>query len=222
MEKQLEKLMGQFIRDNKDLIENYKFDLLYDNIYTVVFTPDSQMDFTSMLTDILTEIDINPLEHMTEVPKNYIPRNRQLKNIFIPNNITSIGARAFYRCLHLEKVDFPEGLTHIRSYAFDSCGLRNIYFPDSLEEIGRKAFSYNRSLEYISVGKNIMSLGLAPFEGCNKLKEMEFRGTKDEFMDSIWGEDKDIWDECEIRLIHCTDGDLNAINDETIDNWRFE
>ena len=45
----------------------------------------------------------------------------QLKEISLPDSVTTIGSSAFYGCYSLETVNLPQNITSISNHAFDSC-----------------------------------------------------------------------------------------------------
>ena len=53
-----------------------------------------------------------------------------LTSVVIPNNVTSIGAYAFYSC-NLTSITIPEGVTSIVSYAFSGCSNLATVYIDS-------------------------------------------------------------------------------------------
>ena len=66
----------------------------------------------------------------------------KVKEIVIPNTITSISNYQFYGFDNLEKVTIPESVTSIGNYAFSDCkSLANITIPESVTSIGNYAFS---------------------------------------------------------------------------------
>ena len=71
----------------------------------------------------------------------------------LPQQTRSIGDGAFYGNTGLTQVNLPEGLTAIKSYAFDLSNVESILLPASLEEIGLYAFA-----------------------GCTNLNSITFRG----------------------------------------------
>ena len=79
----------------------------------------------------------NPLSYAHNL---YID-GQEVKNVVIPNSVTSIGNCAFYNCSGLTSITIPNSVTSIGSYAFSGCsGLTSITIPNSVTSIGSSAF----------------------------------------------------------------------------------
>ena len=62
-------------------------------------------------------------------------------NTIIPNSVTSIGNKAFYRCKNRTSVTVPDGVKSIGDFAFQDCSsLSDITIPNSVSYVGSKAF----------------------------------------------------------------------------------
>lgn len=73
-----------------------------------------------------------------------------LKEITIPESVTTIDGWAFYGCERLEKIDLPAGLKYINTRAFQNCSaLDGVALPEGLEGIGSYAFYYCTALQSI-------------------------------------------------------------------------
>lgn len=60
---------------------------------------------------------------------------QNLKNIIIPNYITSIDDYAFNNCFSLESIEIPSSVTSIGINAFINCtNLKNIYYSGTIED----------------------------------------------------------------------------------------
>lgn len=58
-----------------------------------------------------------------------------IKNVTIPNTVTSIGEGAFSQCFYLENITIPESITSIGKEAFGDClNLTDVYFNGTEEE----------------------------------------------------------------------------------------
>ena len=74
-----------------------------------------------------------------------IINGEEVKNLTIPDSVTSIGANAFRACGGLTSITIPDSVTSIGANAFRACGgLTSITIPDSVTSIGNYAF-YNCS-----------------------------------------------------------------------------
>ena len=71
----------------------------------------------------------------------HFPRAKKATSFHIPDNVSNIGAYAFFKCDGLEKVDLPPALTQVGIGAFNGCHhLKSVVFPHHLESIGDFAF----------------------------------------------------------------------------------
>ena len=90
-----------------------------------------------------------------------------LKEIYIPESVKTIGQCAFYECENLYRVNIPKNVEIIGWYTFGNCrNLENIQLPDNVKEILSNAFQ-NTGIKSIILPKNLESIGYAPFAGCD-------------------------------------------------------
>lgn len=67
-----------------------------------------------------------------------------LKDVNIPNSVTSIGDASFMVCGSLTSIDIPDSVTSIGDDAFRNCdSLTSINIPNSVTNIGNSAFKYS-------------------------------------------------------------------------------
>ena len=91
-------------------------------------------------------------------------------DIVIPNSVTSIGNRAFYRCTGLTSITIPNSVTSIGNSAFYGCtGLTSITIPNSVTSIGNSAFYGCTGLTSITIGNSVTSIGDYAFCNCRGL-----------------------------------------------------
>ena len=99
-------------------------------------------------------------------------------NIEIPAEIdglpvTSIGDRAFDRNIkNLKNITIPDSVTSIGNSAFASCGLTSITIPGSVTNIGDHAFAGCDSLETAIMLDGVTSIADTMFNGCENLKNV--------------------------------------------------
>ena len=90
--------------------------------------------------------------------------------VVIPNNVTSIGDRAFKDCKSLTRITIPDSVTSIGEYAFFGCeSLTNITIPDSVTSIGNWTFWGCYSLTNITIPDSVTSIGKYAFYWCESL-----------------------------------------------------
>ena len=82
--------------------------------------------------------DSNPLYYAHHLYLN----GEEVKDLVIPNSVTSIGEEAFYNCSALTSVTIGNGVTSIGAYAFDGCSaLTSVTIGNSVESIWYGAFA---------------------------------------------------------------------------------
>jgi len=88
----------------------------------------------------------------------------------IPNDITSIGDKAFLCCENLSTITIPPSVTSIGDNAFKGCkNLNTITIPPSVTSIGDKAFLGCENLSTITIPPSVTSIGDKAFFGCENL-----------------------------------------------------
>ena len=111
--------------------------------------------------------DSNPLNYARHL---YGDENTEIKDLVIPNSVTSIGEYAFYGCRGLTSVTINSGVTSIGNYAFESCrGLTSVTIPYSVTSIGDHAFADCSSLTSITIPNSVTRIGNNAFYECDGL-----------------------------------------------------
>ena len=108
----------------------------------------------------------NPLYYAHHLYLN----GKEIKELVIPNSVTSTGNSAFMGCSSLTSVTIPNSVTFIGDYAFCQCsGLTSVTIPNSVTSIGWSAFSGCRGLTSVTIPNSVTSIGDYAFEGCSGL-----------------------------------------------------
>lgn len=77
---------------------------------------------------------------VTEIGSWAFYRNGNVAQVTLPATLQKIGYCAFNSCRALTSINFPEGLTHIDTYAFEATDLITVTLPSTLEGVGEAAF----------------------------------------------------------------------------------
>lgn len=84
--------------------------------------------------------------------------DKEIKNLNIPEGVTSIGNFAFSGCSGLSSISIPNSVTSIGQYAFHNCmGLTSLTIPNSVTTIGQYAFN-GMALKTFIVGTGLLRI----------------------------------------------------------------
>jgi hypothetical protein len=100
--------------------------------------------------------------------------SKEIGRAFIPNSVTYIANRAFYRN-QLAEITIPASVTYIGDHAFASNQLTIAAIPGTVKTIGSEAFAYNK-LNSVSIGRGVTAIGSSAFAG-NPLTSVAIPGT---------------------------------------------
>ena len=132
-----------------------------------VLSVSTDMEYFQKITEEHPELGREELEAL--VSKYTFNECSSLKEIVIPEGVTSIGYGAFIRCSALTSIDFPGSVTSIGPMAFDSCGLKTIVIPDRVTEIAPATFHNCAALASVTLGSSVAAIGVSAFESCKEL-----------------------------------------------------
>jgi hypothetical protein len=113
-------------------------------------------------------IDSNPLFNA-----HLFLNGEEIKDLVIPNSVTSIGEYAFCGCSGLTSVTIPNSVTSIGNYAFRDCSsLTSVTIPNSVTSIGGYAFYGCSGLTSVTIPNSVTSIGDGAFNDCSGLKRV--------------------------------------------------
>ena len=92
-----------------------------------------------------------------------------LNSVTIPNSVTSIGYSAFSYCSSLTSVEIPNSVTSIGERAFSGSGLTSVEVPSSVKIIGSSAFDECASLVSVIIHNGVTSIDESVFHSCSSL-----------------------------------------------------
>ena len=108
----------------------------------------------------------NPLAYAGHLYMN----GNEIKDLVIPNSVTSMGDYVFYSCSGLASVTIPNSVTSMGNYVFYSCsGLASVTIPNSVTSIGDYAFYNCAGLTSVTIPDRVTSIGESAFNKCSGL-----------------------------------------------------
>lgn len=153
-----------FINKYERLIDDNEWDTLYELAM-------KELDAsTGHLTDMLSEVGINPLEYLDYVPVAMFANSDRVK-IDIPESIHTICESAFMDCKAI-KIKLPTTLIELGEASLSGCHFNAIDLPRSLTYIGNNAFELCTELESIDLPPNITIIPTECFDSCYDLKKV--------------------------------------------------
>ena len=128
-------------------------------------------------------MDSNPL---SSGGKFYL-NDEEIKELTIPNSVTSIGQFAFTYCKSLSSVSIPDGVTSIGGNAFSYCSnLTSITIPNSVTSIGQFAFTDCSSLTSVVIPDGITIIEFGLFTRCSSLTSVTIPNSVTKIGDSAF------------------------------------
>ena len=108
----------------------------------------------------------NPLSYAQHLYVN----DEEVKNLVIPNSVTSIVNGLFANCIGLTSVTIPNSVKCIGDGAFQNCSaLASVTIPNSVTSIGRSAFYGCSGLSSVTIPNSLTFLDENTFQGCSGL-----------------------------------------------------
>ncbi len=88
----------------------------------------------------------------------------------IPNTVTKIGSKAFYKNKTLEQIYIPDTVTDIGEEAFKYCtGLRYVLMLANVSTVPAEMFSECTNLSLVKLSDSIIRIGAYAFQNCKNL-----------------------------------------------------
>ena len=98
----------------------------------------------------------------------------EIRDAKIPDGVTELAEKCFYRGKALESITLPTTLRKIGQNAFQDCeSLAEVVIPESVTEIEESVLEGCNSLNRVSIPKNMTKIGIRAFKDCSSLTEIE-------------------------------------------------
>ena len=107
----------------------------------------------------------------------------------IPDNITEIADKAFWRCSNLTQVTIPNTVTTIGESAFHYCeNLTQITIPYNVTKLQRSTFGGCTNLSKVNLPDSIIAIDSMTFSDCTSLTEIEIPGSTTSMENTIFSD----------------------------------
>ncbi|MCR5672602.1 MAG: leucine-rich repeat protein [Lachnospiraceae bacterium] len=137
------------------------------------------------------EDDYGDLAGQVQTPKQsendiigdvYAAYNGEEPAVNVPNGVSRVGDRAFYRKGNLQSVNLPSGIEEIGEFAFARSALSDINIPDGTKTIDYAAFYNCPNLSAINIPQSVERVALGAFDGTPFLENWKENGEGDYFV----------------------------------------
>jgi hypothetical protein len=138
----------------------------------------------------LTTIDIP--DDVNSIGNSAFYNCSSLASINIPNSVTSIGSSAFYNCASLKSVHITDlsawckitfsnynsnPLNRGIKLYLNNNELTELVVPADIKKIKDQAFYNCKSITKVTIGEQVISIGILSFRGCTSLAQVYCQGT---------------------------------------------
>ncbi len=111
-------------------------------------------------------------ENITSIGNKAFHSHKNLTSITIPNSVKTIGNYAFSGCTNLTSVNIPDSITKIEYGTFQNCSsLTNVTIPEGVTYIDENTFDGCENLAKIIIPSSVTIINYNAFRGCCNLKE---------------------------------------------------
>ena len=149
--------IGQYAFHNCDHLTSVTIGKSVTSIGRVTFYECTNLTKTNYIGDIAGWCGINFggwCSNPTKYSHNLYINDVEVKDLVIPNSVTSIGDYAFEGCSGITSVTIPNSVTSIGDWAFKNCSdITSVTIPNSVISIGDYAFEGCYSLTSVTISK---------------------------------------------------------------------
>lgn len=102
-------------------------------------------------------------ENVTSIPYRIL-MNSEIKEVVIPNTVTTINADAFAKST-ITEINLSENLTYLGTGVFEGSSLKNIVVPNSIKIIKNGTFASCINLDSVTIGNEVTTIEQEAFQG---------------------------------------------------------
>lgn len=100
----------------------------------------------------------------------------------IPDGVSEIGNRAFYKNIYISGVNFPSSINSIDDFAFARSSISSVNIPNGVKTIGYGAFYNCFNLENIDIPNSVNDISLGAFSGTKWLSDFKENSDNKDFL----------------------------------------
>ena len=131
----------------------------------------------SICNKTITELKASDLEGVTTILESLFWQCNNLTKVELPDTIINIDSYAFSECVNLIDVVIPNSVTNIHNNAFYGCeSLREITIPNSITEVNSSVFGNCSSLAKVIIPESVTKINFSAFDGCSSLVNVTIPG----------------------------------------------
>ena len=140
--------------------------------------PNCDVDYgNNMFLGCTSLTDVTIPAAQTVIGENMFEDCINLAEITLPNSIVEVGSSAFENT-GLKQIRIPDSVTTIGHYVFQSCqGLKEITVPGNVKKLGHGVFAYCRNLEKVTLSEDLEEVGDYLIQNSSKVTEITIPST---------------------------------------------
>ena len=109
--------------------------------------------------------------------------DEEIKELKIPENVTSLGNFAFYDCSYISSVSMPNNVIIIGESTFEKCrGIKTLKLSDNLQIIKKAAFKGCNSMNTVTIPAVVEFIYQEAFANCHGLESVNVLPTTPPFL----------------------------------------
>lgn len=159
------------IDDYSESTESIEYEYDEEGEYTITITGVSEIQ-NGLLDAIRNVVEVIIPNNITSLPTNVFKGCSNLEKVVLPNGISSIGYGFCYDCPNLVELNLPDGLEDIGAYFLYGCGLDEVVFPYGLSTI-RTGALLGSNVSNVVIPKSVTSIEDYAFQDCQNLSYIE-------------------------------------------------
>lgn len=169
---------------SENIVPWYSFN---KSIYNVIFEYNINKIANYAFSNCINLKEINIPDTITSIGKSAFKGCSKLEKIEIPKNVSKIGEAAFMSCKKIKEIEIPIGVKSIEKETFDNClELETIEIPDTIIDIKEEAFIGCENISQINLPDSVKNIGKAAFKSCKKLYEIKIPSQVSKILDATF------------------------------------